>query len=112
MTRFEIRIPLGGAGRSYPAWLEWFGRVVPYRFRRIHHWYATVAGFFWMPCALCDQEFGGHEWRNIGGKPSSVPDPTQPPPGPNGPFTSVGICPTCTRAGRGVPFAWSPDADR
>ena len=87
---------------------DWFGRAVPYRFRRVHQAYAFVTGFFWMPCPLCGQPFGGHEWRDIDGQPASVPDPSQPPPGPYAAFTSKGICPQCTRAGRGVGwgFGW------
>jgi len=104
MTRhvWKITVPLGGVGRSYPAWLEWFGRVVPYRFRAAHAWYARWAGFGWLSCPLCGHEFGGHEWRDIGGLPSAVPDPTFTPPSEAGPFRSVGICPVCTKAGRGV----------
>lgn len=45
-------------------------RLVPYRFRRFHHGYATTHGFYWLPCLLCGREYGGHE----AGK--SIPDPT------------------------------------
>lgn len=61
-------------------------RLVPYRFRRFHQWYANAFGFFWLPCPLCDRPFGGHEWG------ADVPDPT------GGPGTGVGICSECTRA--------------
>lgn len=64
------------------------------RFRRWHRTYAHVAGYFWLPCPLCGQEFGGHEWRDIDGKRSSIPT------GRRG--ISEGICPDCTRAGRGA----------
>jgi len=101
----EIRLKLpkpGKVSRSYPAWLEWPRYVVPYRFRRVHRWWAHRAPFFWLPCPLCGEEFGGHEWRDIGGLPSRVPDPMNQPASPSGPVMSVGICPACTRAGRGV----------
>lgn len=97
MTRHEIKLTVrpGKVARSYPAWFEWPRVLVPYRLRAVHRWWAHRAGFFWQPCPLCDRPFAGHEWRDIGGKPSSVPDPTSPP-------MHVGICPPCTRAGRGV----------
>lgn len=57
--------------------------------------YARFRGFFWLPCPLCERMFGGHEWRDVGGRPSSVPDPAAP-------GESWGICPVCTRAGRGI----------
>lgn len=56
---------------------------------------ARAGGYFWLPCPLCGQEFGGHEWRDINGKRSSIPSPD----GPQG--MSTGICPDCTIAGRG-----------
>jgi hypothetical protein len=70
------------------------GLLIPERLRLLHRAYASLAGFFWLPCPLCGTVFGGHEWRDIGGKPSSVPDPGKP-----GMFH--GICPACTRAGAG-----------
>lgn len=99
MADFEItiKVPVGGVGRTYPAWLEWPRVLVPYRFRRVHRWWARWAGFFWLLCPLCGVESGGHEWRDIDGKPSHVPDPTG-----SGHGSYVGICPVCTRAGRGV----------
>jgi hypothetical protein len=69
--------------------------LVPYRFRRVHHWVATRRHYFWIPCPLCGHEFGGHEWRAIGGRISSIPTP-------GSTSGSRGICPRCTRAGRGV----------
>lgn len=29
--------------------------------RWLHHLYATMNGYFWMPCPLCAEPFGGHE---------------------------------------------------
>jgi hypothetical protein len=74
---------------------HWFVRLVPERFRWAHRWYAQTHGYFWLPCILCGRESGGHEWRNIDGKPAQVSDPTR------GPTAGVGICPWCTRAGKG-----------
>lgn len=78
--------------RSYPAWLEW-ARIVPYRWRGFHRWWAKRAGFFWLPCPLCGHEFGGHEWRS--GEAAEIPDPTQ-----HGAYR--GVCPPCTRNREGA----------
>ena len=56
-------------------------RVVPHlplSFRVANHVYAWAFGYFWRPCPLCGRSFGGHEWRDRGGKPSSVPKPGKP----------------------------------
>lgn len=119
-NRHEVRLTLRPTPRILLAWRQfrhphgshvvaasrprldvWFHSLVPYRLRAAHRWYAHRHHRFWLPCPLCDVPFGGHEWRNVGGKPSSVPDPFHPPTSPDGPFMSVGICPPCTRAGRG-----------
>lgn len=64
-----------------------FARVVPYRFRWLHHLYASLGAYFWLPCPLCGREFGGHEW--LTGPFSSVPD--------GEPGRRSGICPPCTK---------------
>jgi hypothetical protein len=74
--------------------IDWFATLVPYRWRAAHHWYALSFRYFWLPCPLCGREFGGHEWRRVGGKPDSVPKVGNPRGG-------EGICPRCTGAGRG-----------
>lgn len=56
--------------------------------------YARANGYFWLPCPLCGEPFGGHEWRDIDGKPSVIPVP-------DSPSLHKGICPDCTRAGLG-----------
>ena len=49
----------------------------------------------WMPCPLCGRMYGGHEARDIDGKPSSIPEP-------NGLFgAGLLICPAFARAGLG-----------
>jgi len=63
------------------------------RFRALNRLYARLFGYFWLPCPLCGQMSGGHEWRDIDGKPSSIPTGI--------PGESHGICPDCTRAGLG-----------
>ncbi len=34
------------------------------KFRKLNQAFAYAFGFFWKPCPLCNQEFGGHEWRD------------------------------------------------
>jgi hypothetical protein len=31
--------------------------------RWLHKWYANFSGYFWLPCPLCGNFFGGHEWK-------------------------------------------------
>jgi hypothetical protein len=48
--------------------------------------YARLRGYFWLPCPLCGQEFGGHEWRyenSFGIIPSGKPG------------IGLAICPDC-----------------
>jgi hypothetical protein len=75
------------------------------RFRRLHRWYAHRFGFFWLPCPLCGQMFGGHEWRDIDGKVASIPTGR---PGHTLWYEGEGICPDCTAAGRG---SWSSELE-
>lgn len=72
-------------GHSGP-WLSAWVRLLPYRWRRVHHGYAAAFGYFWLPCPLCGRHFGGHECAG------SVPDPM------NGPGRGIGICAPCTKA--------------
>jgi hypothetical protein len=67
--------------------------MIPERFRWAHRLYADLTGFFWAPCPLCGRMSGGHEWRDIDGKPSHIPD--------GAPGRFKGICPACTRSGYG-----------
>lgn len=67
------------------------------RFRKLNQWWASFRGYFWLPCPLCGKMFGGHEWRDYDGKGSSIPDPAY----PAGSGRGIGICPDCTRAGKG-----------
>jgi hypothetical protein len=63
--------------------------------RSLNRAYARAAGYFWFPCPVCGQEFGGHEWRETEGKRGSIPAPD----GPQGMGNC--ICPDCMEAGRG-----------
>lgn len=44
---------------------------------------ASFRGYFWMPCPLCGEEFGGNEWVNRISLPGSEPG------------MSTGVCPAC-----------------
>ena len=33
----------------------------PVRCRWLNRWYALLLGYFWLPCPICDEPFGGHE---------------------------------------------------
>lgn len=77
---------------------------IPERWRWAHHVRASLGGYFWARCPLCWQYFGGHEWRNIDGKPSAIYR------NPSDPSLGEGICPQCTREGRGEhPLLRGPD---
>lgn len=67
--------------------------LVPLRFRRWHQVYAAVAGYFWLPCPLCQREFGGHEIT------PTIPDPMK------GEAWGMSICPFCAieRRRKGIP---------
>lgn len=78
--------------------------------RFVHQTYAWLAGYFWIPCPVCREPFGGHEWGDVAGMPSCVPDPGTP-------HMSAGICPGCTVAGFGYPYdvadeIWAQEAGR
>lgn len=55
------------------------------RFRLLNKIYANIMGYFWLPCPLCGQYFGGHEWKY--GEYHSIPSKKK------GIYT--GICPDC-----------------
>jgi len=63
--------------------------------RWLHRLYAWTLGYFWAPCPLCGRYFGGHEWLIDDDLPCTIPTGE---PGGGG----LGICPDCTRAGKGV----------
>ena len=65
------------------------------RNRKLNQAYAKLNGYFWAPCPHCGKMYGGHEWKGVNGKESSIPDPEHPTDGRYG----MGICPDCTKAG-------------
>lgn len=115
MPRFSTTMTLKPPGLVTRLWYRWYcrmpppwsecmsreikslkwARLVPMAFRGFHKGYADRHGLHWGPCVLCMRPYGGHQ--SAGG----VPDPTMPPPGPDGPWFYVGICPACTRSGKG-----------
>ena len=60
---------------------------------RLWAWLRATSGWFWAPCCLCGLYSGGHEWRTDGPQVADVPT--------GEPGSGQGICPWCTRAGRG-----------
>lgn len=88
-------VPRMDGATSAPRAEIWFALLVPYAWRAVHRWWAQRHRFFWLPCSMCGREYGGHERDYLSVLPSSVPDPIHPP-------CWMGICPPCTRAGKGV----------
>lgn len=72
------------------------GRAV--RARRWNRVRAWLGGYFWIPCAHCGREFGGHEWTMS--RYASIPVDVHP-----HRVTSRAICPDCNADGVGF-FAW------
>ena len=54
------------------------------KYRWLNKIYASLTGYFWLPCPLCKQEFGGHEWKTGDDMPI-----------PNKLGVYEGICPDC-----------------
>ncbi len=50
--------------------------------------YAFLHSYFWLPCPLCGQHFGGHEWLNEDN--SCILSSWD---------AGQGVCPDCTRNG-------------
>ena len=34
----------------------------PVRWRWLNRIYAHINSYFWLPCPICNEKFGGHEW--------------------------------------------------
>jgi ribosome-binding protein aMBF1 (putative translation factor) len=51
-----------------------------YRLRFLHWFWASIRGYFWLPCPICGNNFGGHEY-------SGSLDYSD--------FTGEGVCPRC-----------------
>lgn len=58
-------------------------RLLPYRWRRSHRWFAAFGGYYWLPCPVCGREYGGHEGGGY------IPNP--------GDDSESVICSECTR---------------
>lgn len=57
--------------------------------RALRHWWAVSRNFFWMPCPLCGEPFGGNEWTISGEMEChSIPHPDDD-------HMGTGICPWC-----------------
>ena len=70
------------------------------RWRRLNKLIADTFGYFWRPCTLCGQMYGGHEWKDIDGKVSYITIYKEVT--PYGCWAEgVGICPECIRLGKG-----------
>lgn len=65
------------------------------RERRAAKRYARAHGYFWLPCPLCGEEFGGHEWMHSSTPELSAIIQT------DTPGVGRGICPACTLARKG-----------
>ena len=57
------------------------------RFRTLNRIRAFLGGYFWLPCPLCDEMFGGHEWQTGNDLYTS-------------PVIGVGVCPDCGEEAR------------
>lgn len=66
------------------------------RFRKWNQFRAWFGRYFWLPCPLCGQMYGAHEWHDIDGKSSSILVEKR-----SGLSQFKGICPDCTRKGLG-----------
>jgi hypothetical protein len=86
--RLGLTPPLATGSTGKP--LADYVRLLPYRWRWFHRWYAARYHFYWLPCPLCARPYGGHE----GG--GSIPDPIK------GPGRCITICSDCTRAGKAM----------
>ena len=64
------------------------------KFRLFNKWFAKFFGYFWLPCPLCGEMFGGHEWQfdNIYNSACINTDRVG---------IRQGICPDCTEKGLG-----------
>ena len=70
--------------------------------RLYNNFRALVGGYFWLPCPLCGQKFGGHEILQTREHANNVPITE-----PDQPYVSKRvICPDCTQDGAGD-RAWS-----
>lgn len=75
-----------------------------YRPRWLHHLWAKLRGYFWIPCPICKARFGEHEW--VQGNELWITE-----------RDSVAVCPRCgDEAGRrnresGYPLVERPSTE-
>lgn len=86
--RLRMTPPLLVSGPTTGQWV----RHLPQSWTWVHRRHARRRHLYWLPCILCGRYSGGHQWAD------SIPDPTA---WGEQPGTYVGICPACSRAGRG-----------
>lgn len=67
--------------------------------RWLHESWANFAGYFWLPCPLCGEYFGGHEWK-VGSPNHSIMTSWN---------TGSGVCPNCHDAARAYNEKWMKD---
>ena len=66
--------------------------------RKAQEAYAKLHGYFWLPCPLCGNMFGGHEWGS--GSNSSIKISWN---------RSKGVCPNCHDAAREYNEKWEEE---
>lgn len=40
--------------------------------RWLHRLYARAFGYFWLPCSVCGEHFGGHQWKQYATIPTGT----------------------------------------
>ena len=76
---FPITILCGILDNKYDI-AEKYGEKFNYKPRILNFVWAAWFGYFWLPCPLCNKNFGGHEWKES----LNASD-----------HTGVGTCPKC-----------------
>lgn len=64
--------------------------------RRLHKIWADFAGYFWLPCPLCGEMFGGHEWKTSALNSTIMTSW----------HTGKGVCPNCHGAAKEYNDKW------
>ena len=58
----DLKPWLESIGRRFNVWFVATMRDKRNRPRFVERWYAKATGRFWLPCPICGEMFGGHEW--------------------------------------------------
>lgn len=64
--------------------------------RRLHKIWAGLAGYFWLPCPLCGEMFGGHEWKTSALSSTIMTSW----------HTATGVCPNCHKTAKEYNDKW------